>query len=57
MQDRLLVAAHVETLTRADPSIRPIADSIISCVRCCMAFPECAHVLAEAERVQAGGDE
>lgn len=51
MQDRLLATAHVEMLTTEDPTLRVIADRIIDCVRCCGEFPECSHVLAEADRV------
>lgn len=51
MQDRLLVTAHIEMLTMQDPTLRPIADSVIACVRCCDYFPECSHVVAESERV------
>lgn len=51
MQDRLLVAAHIWTLADQDKTLRPIADSIMDCVRCCGEFPECSHVLAESERV------
>lgn len=51
MQDRLLVAAHVTMLAQNDPPLQVIADTIIDCVRCCDYFPECAHVVAESERV------
>lgn len=51
MQDRLLVAAHIETLAMQDSTLRVIADTVIDCVRCCDYFPECAHVVDESERV------
>ena len=51
MQDRLLVVAHIESLTLDDPTLGAIRDTIIDCVRCCGEFPECSHVLAEVERV------
>ena len=51
MQDRLLVNAHAWTLERQDPSLRPIMQRIIECVRCCDGFPDCGHVDAEAVRV------
>lgn len=57
MQDRLLVVAHMETLTMQDRALWPIRDSIIKSVRCCGEFPECSHVLAEAERIAADPEE
>lgn len=51
MQDRLLVAAHVETIAMREKHYRVIADAVMECVRCCDSFPECSHVLAEGERV------
>lgn len=51
MQDRLLVAAHIETLAMQDPTIRVIADTVIDCVGCCEEFPKCDHVRDEAARV------
>ena len=51
MQDRLLVVAHIETLVNDDSTLRPIADTVIECVRCCDYFPECSHVVDESERI------
>jgi hypothetical protein len=51
MQDRLLVAAHMISLTNEDPSWRAVGDRVIECVRCCDYFPECAHVVDESERL------
>jgi len=52
MQDRLLAAAHAQALANEDPTLQVIADTLIDCVRCCDYFPECAHVIAEWERVK-----
>lgn len=51
MQDRLLVAAHVQTLANQDSTLQVIADTVIECIRCCDYFPECAHVVDESERI------
>jgi len=51
MQDRLLVVAHITSLTISDPTLAPIKHSIIESSRCCDGFPKCAHVDDEAARV------